>query len=79
LLLTKNLKLKRPSKKLTARFIRPFSIAELVRKQAYRLHLPTSYCIYPVFYISLLEPYKQHKGADKDPLLGPIKLDDKED
>ena len=58
MLLTKNLKLKRLSKKLIARFIGPFSIAELVGKQAYRLYLPTSYRIYLVFYISLLEPYK---------------------
>jgi len=32
LLLTKNLKLKRPSKKLIVRFIGPFSIAEPVGK-----------------------------------------------
>ena len=79
MLLTKNLKLKRLSKKLIARFIGPFSIAEPVRKQAYRLYLPTSYRIHLVFYISLLEPYKQRKGAARDPLPGPIKLDDEED
>jgi len=32
-----------------------------------------------VFYISLLKPYKQYKGTTRDPLLGPIKLDNKED
>ena len=32
-----------------------------------------------MFHISLLEPYKQRKGTTRDPLLGPIKLDDKED
>ena len=34
-----------------------------------------SYYIYLVFYVSLLELYKQYKGTTKDPLLGPIKLD----
>ena len=32
-----------------------------------------------MFYVSLLKPYKQHKGTTKDLLLGPIKLDDKGD
>ena len=32
-----------------------------------------------MFHISLLEPYKQYKGTTRDPLLGPIKLDNKED
>jgi hypothetical protein len=38
-----------------------------------------SYRIYLVFYISLLELYKLYKGTTRDPLLGPIKLDDKGD
>ena len=32
-----------------------------------------------MFYISLLKLYKQHKGITRDPLLGPIKLDNKGD
>jgi len=38
-----------------------------------------SYYIHLVFYVSLLEPYKKRKGTTRDPLLGPIKLDNKED
>ena len=58
MLLTKNLKLKRLSKKLIVRFIGPFYINELVGKQVYRLYLLTSYRIHLVFHISLLELYK---------------------
>jgi Chromo (CHRromatin Organisation MOdifier) domain len=32
-----------------------------------------------VFHVSLLEPYKQREGAARDPLPGPIELDDEED
>jgi len=32
-----------------------------------------------VFYVSLLELYKQREGTTRDPLPGPIKLDDEED
>ena len=32
-----------------------------------------------MFHVSLLEPYKQREGATRDPLPGPIELDDKED
>ena len=43
------------------------------------LYLPIFYCIYLVFHVSLLKPYKSYKGTTKDPLLGPIKLDNKGD
>ena len=49
------MKLKVLKKKIAAKFIGPFRITDAVRKQAYRLALPTSYKIYNVFYVSLLE------------------------
>ena len=63
MLATKNLRLKQPSKKMTCRFIGPFRIAELVGKQAYRLHLPSTYSIHNVFHVSLLEPYTLRDGS----------------
>ena len=42
-------------KKIAAKYIGPFRITDAVGKQAYRLALPSSYKIYNVFYVSLLE------------------------
>lgn len=69
LLLTKNLKLKRPSKKMSHKWIGPFRIDEPIGKQAYRLILPAGYLIHPVFYVSLLEPYKRRPDDESIPKL----------
>lgn len=50
---------KRPSRKLKQRFIGPYTIIQQVSSVAYKLDLPTSLKIHPVFHISLLRPYKQ--------------------
>ena len=67
MLSTKNLKLKKPSKKLSDKFIGPFRILEPVGAQAYRLALPETFKIHPVFHVSYLEPYKQRPGDDAIP------------
>ena len=59
-LLTKNLKTRRPTKKLDQVKVGPFLIKEQKGPQNYRLRLPKDAKIHSVFYISLLEP------ADKD-------------
>ena len=59
-LLTKNLKTRRPTKKLDQVKVGPFLIEEQKGPQNYRLKLPKDAKIHPVFHISLLEP------ADKD-------------
>jgi hypothetical protein len=59
-LLTKNLKTRRPTKKLDQVKVGPFLIEEQRGPQNYRLQLPKDARIHPVFHISLLEP------ADKD-------------
>src|SRR5437667_11620931 len=56
LLLTKNIKLARPSKKLDYRFAGPFRVLNLIGKQVYRLDIPKSWKqVHPVFHVSLLE------------------------
>ena len=57
-LLHQNLKTHRPSDKLDYRRLGPFSIIKQVNEVAYRLELPPSMKIHPVFHVSLLEPYK---------------------
>lgn len=62
MLSTKNLKLRRPSKKMSPKYAGPFRIKDVIGQQAYRLSLPTAWRIHPVFHVSLLEPY--HRRSD---------------
>lgn len=60
LLSTANLKLRNhgPSRKLLPKFVGPFPIKEVVSPVAYRLDLPSTMQIHPVFHVSLLKPYQ---------------------
>ena len=76
---TKNIKTKRPSKKLDHKMVGPFKIKALVGSSC-RLELPTSMKIHDVFHPSLL------RKASEDPLPGqhndpapPIIVDDEEE
>ena len=64
MLTAKNLNQHRPSKKLSHKAIGPFRIEKCVGKQAYRLTLPDTYRMHPVFHVSLLEPYKRGQNSD---------------
>ena len=57
LLLTKSFKQKQLSKKLLYRFVKLFRIKNKINKQVYHLILLRIYCIYNIFYISLLKSY----------------------
>ena len=47
----------RPSSKLDVRRLGPFPVVGQVGTSAYRLELPSSVQIHPVFHVSLLEPH----------------------
>jgi hypothetical protein len=70
----------RPSKKLQHRFLGPFTVIQQVSKVAYKLDLPESLKVHPVFHVSLLRPYKDpatypNRPAAKDPP-PPVTVDD---
>jgi len=56
-LLSQNVRTQRPSKKLDWKRIGPYPILERIGTQAYRLKLPPSMKIHPVFHVSLLDRY----------------------
>ena len=57
----------RPSRKLQPRFIGPYRILQQVSPVAYKLELPESLKVHPVFHVSLLRPYEdpQHSEPTK--------------
>ena len=62
----RNIRTKRPSRKLDWKMIGPFKVIERFGKNAYKLDLPLNYRIHNVFHVSLLE---------KDPTKGEPPLD----
>ena len=80
MLVTKNLKLRKPSKKLSAKFARLFRIVDRVGAQAYLLYFPKNYEIHDTFYVSLLEPYHHREsGPEAETFMqAPELIDDEE-
>ena len=76
----KNIKTKRPSKKLDYKLRGKFKIEKLCGTNAYRLKLPPlSGKIHPVFHDSLLEPYPQNTiPGRRSPTAPPVDLEKQE-
>ncbi|MBW0532034.1 hypothetical protein O181_071749 [Austropuccinia psidii MF-1] len=57
---SKNIKTKRPTKKLSERWLGPFEFLEKIGSHAYHLKLPQKWKqVHPVFHVFLLKPVKQ--------------------
>ena len=73
LLSTQNLRLKGIPHKLQRKFCGPYKVLEKIGTQAYRLKLPDTWRIHPVFHVSLLKPWRP---SIMQQVLGEVELED---
>jgi hypothetical protein len=66
-LLRQNIQTKRPSRKVDYQRLGPFKILAQVNPVSYRLELPPTMHIHPVFHVSLLELYKKSQIPSQIP------------
>ena len=77
-LLAKDIKIHQKSPKLGPRYLGPFTILERIGDLDYRLELPTSLKINPVFHVDRLAPWHDN-GLDKPPPPEPVEVDGEEE
>ena len=65
----KNIRTKRPTKKLSLKLYGPFKGMEKRRNRAFKLAISQRWKIHPIFHVSLLEPYRHANlpGREKPP------------
>ncbi len=54
---TRDIRMCLSCKKLSPRYVGPFTITKQINLVTYQLQLPTQYKIHPSFHVSLLKPY----------------------
>ena len=62
----RNIKTKKPSKKLGPKRLGPYMIIDIIGKRAYKLKLPSGSRIHPVFNVALLEPFHMTKTQEQE-------------
>jgi hypothetical protein len=63
----RNLRTERPAKKLDYKRVGPFQILEKVGTRSYRLDLPATMRVHPVFHVNLLERFRQDTIPGRTP------------
>ncbi|CCE34844.1 uncharacterized protein CPUR_08783 [Claviceps purpurea 20.1] len=63
----RNIRTKRPAKKLDKKMLGPFRIDKIISPTAVQLRLPTSWRIHKSFHVSLIEPFRTGGERDIDP------------
>jgi hypothetical protein len=65
MLSSRNIRMRKASKKLADKYLGPFKVIAIRGKNAYELELPKSYGrIHPTFHVALLEPYRRREGVE---------------
>jgi hypothetical protein len=66
----KNIKTRRPARKLDHKMYGPFEILDIISPTAVRLRLPKTWKIHPVFHVSIIEPFiKGNRAVDLNAIL----------
>lgn len=76
---SQNMNSHRPSKKLDWKYYGPYKILEKVGKRAYKLELPQTIKVHPVFHVSLLEKKTTDNWNRKPEPLPPVIVDGEEE
>ncbi len=68
---TRHLRLRLPCRKLSPRYIGPFTIERQINEVTFLLQLPARYRIHPVFHVSLLKPFSPSVPGSEEPAAPP--------
>ena len=75
-LMRRHISTSRPSSKFDAKRLGPFPILAAIGSSAFRLHLPSTMKIHPVFHVSLLEPFIENPFPGRSvPVPPPVHID----
>ncbi|CAG8622037.1 7437_t:CDS:2 [Paraglomus occultum] len=61
-----------PTRKLSPKYLGPYTISAKISSTSYRLDLPSTLKIHPVFHVSMLKPYQQFEEFNREAPPQPI-------